>query len=118
MKKTITLGIVLVLLLACVGAVSAAELVNNGGFENPPLVDGVGFQENMVSGLTGWTIESGNVDLIKEYWVPYAGKQSLDLSGNVRGEISQPISGHLGSVSYTHLRAHETDSYLVCRLLL
>ena len=24
----------------------------------------------------------------------------------------------LTSVSYTHLRAHETDSYLVCRLLL
>src|SRR5680860_1668314 len=23
-----------------------------------------------------------------------------------------------GTVSYTHLRAHETDSYLVCRLLL
>ena len=23
-----------------------------------------------------------------------------------------------GPVSYTHLRAHETDSYLVCRLLL
>src|SRR5680860_1738933 len=32
------------------------------------------------------------------------------------------ISKHLESieeaVSYTHLRAHETDSYLVCRLLL
>src|SRR5680860_1785358 len=25
---------------------------------------------------------------------------------------------HVISVSYTHLRAHETDSYLVCRLLL
>ena len=25
---------------------------------------------------------------------------------------------HLEAVSYTHLRAHETDSYLVCRLLL
>ena len=24
----------------------------------------------------------------------------------------------MDSVSYTHLRAHETDSYLVCRLLL
>ena len=24
----------------------------------------------------------------------------------------------LHTVSYTHLRAHETDSYLVCRLLL
>ena len=30
-------------------------------------------------------------------------------------EISRLNSG---SVSYTHLRAHETDSYLVCRLLL
>src|SRR5680860_1080461 len=27
-------------------------------------------------------------------------------------------SGGIRSVSYTHLRAHETDSYLVCRLLL
>src|SRR5664279_3880506 len=26
--------------------------------------------------------------------------------------------GTLTAVSYTHLRAHETDSYLVCRLLL
>ena len=28
------------------------------------------------------------------------------------------INGVLTPVSYTHLRAHETDSYLVCRLLL
>src|SRR5664279_1711145 len=28
------------------------------------------------------------------------------------------IEGAIGPVSYTHLRAHETDSYLVCRLLL
>src|SRR5664279_5635141 len=28
------------------------------------------------------------------------------------------VVGHLWAVSYTHLRAHETDSYLVCRLLL
>src|SRR5680860_106135 len=27
-------------------------------------------------------------------------------------------SGSIAPVSYTHLRAHETDSYLVCRLLL
>ena len=36
-------------------------------------------------------------------------------------EILAPIDKHrpeLASVSYTHLRAHETDSYLVCRLLL
>src|SRR5665647_2196735 len=31
---------------------------------------------------------------------------------------SQVIGYNKGAVSYTHLRAHETDSYLVCRLLL
>src|SRR5665647_3451346 len=31
---------------------------------------------------------------------------------------SQSAESFLPSVSYTHLRAHETDSYLVCRLLL
>src|SRR5680860_796185 len=32
-----------------------------------------------------------------------------------RGE-GEPVAYILGPVSYTHLRAHETDSYLVCRL--
>src|SRR5665647_3587788 len=40
----------------------------------------------------------------------------------VRGPVSRrrrlPLTQKLVSVSYTHLRAHETDSYLVCRLLL
>src|SRR5665647_3868080 len=31
-------------------------------------------------------------------------------------ETPPPVG--IGAVSYTHLRAHETDSYLVCRLLL
>src|SRR5664279_5595232 len=31
---------------------------------------------------------------------------------------SQPPATYQRAVSYTHLRAHETDSYLVCRLLL
>src|SRR5665647_2690014 len=33
---------------------------------------------------------------------------------SVRTDVDAPA----GAVSYTHLRAHETDSYLVCRLLL
>ena len=32
--------------------------------------------------------------------------------------IATSMIYHLIPVSYTHLRAHETDSYLVCRLLL
>src|SRR5680860_7858 len=32
--------------------------------------------------------------------------------------VNNPNGIRARSVSYTHLRAHETDSYLVCRLLL
>src|SRR5664279_286139 len=47
------------------------------------------------------------VGAIMEYWkIPLS--QNLE-SSRVHGRIP---------VSYTHLRAHETDSYLVCRLLL
>ena len=34
------------------------------------------------------------------------------------GALQTALNDWLGAVSYTHLRAHETDSYLVCRLLL
>ena len=32
--------------------------------------------------------------------------------------LASLVAKHTQPVSYTHLRAHETDSYLVCRLLL
>ena len=32
--------------------------------------------------------------------------------------VAKRLAANLRPVSYTHLRAHETDSYLVCRLLL
>src|SRR5680860_551797 len=38
--------------------------------------------------------------------------------GGEEGFEGVEVGGSGGSVSYTHLRAHETDSYLVCRLLL
>src|SRR5664279_2015885 len=49
----------------------------------------------------------------------------IDIEGNARTiltiertvlNIMMRMSG-IATVSYTHLRAHETDSYLVCRLL-
>src|SRR5664279_5492042 len=43
-----------------------------------------------------------------------------EIADAVKQELmaNQAKSDKLEPVSYTHLRAHETDSYLVCRLLL
>ena len=38
--------------------------------------------------------------------------------GQNRALMMLATLGPVGSVSYTHLRAHETGAYLVCRLLL
>src|SRR5664279_6133107 len=42
----------------------------------------------------------------------------IDIVGIDQGERFIQKLTRVESVSYTHLRAHETDSYLVCRLLL
>src|SRR5680860_1685587 len=50
-----------------------------------------------------------------------AARRLLDSAGLQDVQIeaaSGRLSDHYDPVSYTHLRAHETDSYLVCRLLL
>src|SRR5680860_1013715 len=44
---------------------------------------------------------------------------AFPLSANIDIKTAGPLfCGGITAVSYTHLRAHETDSYLVCRLLL
>ena len=40
------------------------------------------------------------------------------VTGFPRWRTPSIVHGGVNPVSYTHLRAHETDSYLVCRLLL
>ena len=43
---------------------------------------------------------------------------SFQAMGADSSALQQAHIDHRKAVSYTHLRAHETDSYLVCRLLL
>ena len=66
-----------------------AAFVINGGFEDPVVG---GAYTTLTSGLTGWTIDSGSVDLIQTYWTPYEPTQSLDLDGFTAGTISQVLS--------------------------
>lgn len=81
---------------ACLVAGSAwsANLVADGGFENP--VGNNPFQTFGVGAMGAWNVDSGSVDLIRNYWQPASGDQSLDLAGNEPGAISQTIACQQG----------------------
>src|SRR5664279_1660057 len=53
--------------------------------------------------------------LIHSLDVPGFSRRDRIAAGHVRDAVSALGIGRV-AVSYTHLRAHETDSYLVCRL--
>ena len=74
--------------------------------------------------LFGLTMGIGR-PFIGSLWAEIYGVESLGTvkallhAGAVFASALSPlVFGYLIAVSYTHLRAHETDSYLVCRLLL
>jgi choice-of-anchor C domain-containing protein len=78
---------------------AAVELINNGGFESPVNAFSGSFI-TLGSGLDGWNIDSGSVDLIKTYWAPASGNYSLDLNGGSAGSISQSFATQIG-LTYT-----------------
>src|SRR5665647_3879539 len=55
-------------------------------------------------------------DVYKRQWL-LASAKDLEEHAYAVQSVTERLEP-LGAVSYTHLRAHETDSYLVCRLLL
>jgi hypothetical protein len=95
MKRVLTLATGLVLLLVCVGTVSAGtglNLVENGGFESP-VIAGPAAHYFGSGELSGWAVSNGGVDLYKNtFWTPHSGEQSLDLSARTPGKISQTIN--------------------------
>ncbi len=98
-KGTIRLSIVLLLVAAFIVPVytpiaAQTNIVQNGSFELPDIgmtkiptfqVVGPG------TGITNWTVESGNVKLVRTLWVAAAGSQSLDLNGTTPGTIFQDL---------------------------
>src|SRR5680860_1892402 len=65
-------------------------------------------------GYGGPTITNDGVTIAREITLK-------DKVENMGAEIIKEVANKTNdqaAVSYTHLRAHETDSYLVCRLLL
>ena len=79
----------LALSAACSTASALPNLIVNGGFEADNFG---GSYTTLSSGLTGWTIDYGSIDGIGGYWQAAEGKNSIDLFGNSRGQISQVIN--------------------------
>src|SRR5680860_1766943 len=61
---------------------------------------------------TGYPTKWEDQEIYRGGWEVNGNSVSLKGAGKLRG------LKNIFPVSYTHLRAHETDSYLVCRLLL
>lgn len=91
MKKVLIPGIIMVLLLAGMGTVSA-NLVQNPSFESPAVA---GTFTTCPGGTCpdGWTIGANtNINFIGTYWTSSDGAQSIDMSGqSSRGSLSQNI---------------------------
>jgi choice-of-anchor C domain-containing protein len=83
-KQLIGLGVA-VLLFG--GVVSAnANLITNGSFEGGP--SSFFQQHNAIStGISGWTVTSGSIDWIGNYWEASDGINSLDMNGGSAGTI-------------------------------
>ena len=107
--RLLKVGFVLSIALVGIAATADANLIINGGFENPvnPISGnhGGGHFTNFGPGLTGWTISSGNVDIVDNRnlsqsfsWASNSGSQSLDLNGIKPGTISQTFSTGSGKL--------------------
>ena len=74
-------------------ALRAQNLVTDGSFENPALPSSASFTTILAGNSFGaWTVTSGSIDLIRTYWAPSDGFQSVDLNGSAAGTISQNIA--------------------------
>lgn len=86
--------------MGTIASVQAAT-ITNGSFEDPGTVTG-GFAEVAPgsSAITGWTVEGGGVDLIRNFWEAQDGDFSLDLNRRSPGGISQTVTDLIVGQSY------------------
>lgn len=89
MLRTLTAAAILL----ASATVSNAATVVNGDFEQPGTYSGSFSTLSAGStALTGWTIESGSIDLINSYWYNASGNYSVDMSGGSAATISQLVT--------------------------
>jgi uncharacterized protein (TIGR03437 family) len=82
------------------GGGTGSNLLTNGGFELPGNNGSYVTLSAGSSGLTGWSITSGDVDYVGTFWTPSEGRSSLDMDGFSAGTIAQTFSTIAGT-TYT-----------------
>lgn len=83
-------------LFASVGAAQAASLITNGSFETGTVSNPFSTLSAGSGDLSDWSIDSGSIDYIGNYWQPQDGSRSLDMSGLGAGAISQSFATAAG----------------------
>ena len=96
MRRLTQTALISVSLLAAVGSVRAANLIQDGTFDMPSA--GATFQEYTGGSSFGpWAVGGASVDLIGGYWQDPAGTAgSVDLNGSAPGSISQAFDTTAG----------------------
>lgn len=113
MRKTSLFAVAAAVAIAAAAssANAAVNLVTNGSFEDPTSTGN--FSTLSGSQLPGWTIDTGNVDVVVQPpYVAFDGTQSLDLVGTgvSTGSISQQIATGTGLYRLTFAYTNNTDS--------
>lgn len=91
-KLTVLAGVAAVILVA---PMAHANLLSNGGFESSTF-SGPFTQINSGGRLGAWSVDSGSVDIVNQYWKHAEGNYSLDLNGSSGGRISQSFGTVIG----------------------
>jgi choice-of-anchor C domain-containing protein len=100
-RSLFTAALSVVASLSIAGSALAFSGITNGSFENGTFSGAL--WDTLYPGstnITGWTIESGSVDLTGSYWPASDGSLSIDLSGQGPGAISQALATTVGN-TYT-----------------
>ena len=85
--------------ISCGEKASLPQVVN-GSFEEPVVSGNWTTYGQGQKDIPGWTITSGNIDLINQYWDASDGKQSVDMHGSSPATIEQKISGFTAGANY------------------
>ncbi len=107
------------LLMAVVApAAPAQNLLTNGSFESPQLSASTTFITIMNGSAFGsWTVTAGSIDLLRTYWAPADGFQSIDLNGNNPGTIAQTFATTTGATYQLRFRMAGNPDYTLTKAM-